>query len=100
MTLGFRANQYTLPLPASGISEVYAAITGQQGLPGLGFTDVSLEQEHVHGARAGYGVDVFFLPITDRVFWEVVLCDGPAQPVADSIMASVVTMIANFAFWK
>lgn len=98
MTLGFRALQYTLPARATGIAEVYAAIAGQQGLPGLGFADVSFEQSHVYGAKAGYGIDVFFLPIGGRIFWQVVLCDGPMQSVADSTMASVLTMVAGFAF--
>jgi hypothetical protein len=92
-TLSFRTVPYTLSSASEDIGETYEAIAA--GLPGLGFTNIKNEIDHVFGVNGDSLLDVFYLFNGGRSFWQVVVCSGNAQATNDQLMDQVIAMIAR-----
>ena len=50
----------------------------------LGYTGIKYEG-HIFAEKNGCLVDAFVLEIKDYLYWLVVLCVGPTQPIADGV---------------
>jgi len=95
MVLSDRRDLFTLSAASADIGEIYQQIA--IGLPKLGFTNVKNETDHVFGEHNGTLLDVLYLDMGDRQFWQVVLCAGDQQATNDQLMDAVRTMISNFS---
>ncbi len=92
--LSDRRDLFTLSTASEDIGEIYRQIAA--GLPKLGFTSVKNESGHVFGENNGTLVDILYLYMGGRQFWQVVLCAGDQQATNDRLMDQVRTMISNF----
>ena len=93
--LSDRRDLFTLSAASEDIGEIYQQIA--LGLPKLGFTNVNNETGHVFGEHDGTVLDVLYLFMGGRQFWQVVLCAGDQQATNDQLMDEVRTMIGNFS---
>ena len=94
-TLAYRADQYTLSEASEGIGEVLSAVASQ--LPSKGFGGVKNEG-HVYATKAGCGVDLFYLFIGNRNFWQVVAGHGPDKATIDNTLDEVKQVVRNLHF--
>jgi hypothetical protein len=96
MTLSFRTQQYTLSEAAEGIGDVYSGL--EVKLPVLGFGDIRIETGHIFCSKSGCALDVLYLLISERQFWQVLICAGEDQSTNDSLLEEVETVIKGLTF--
>ena len=94
-TLAFRTDQYTLSEASENIGEVLAGVAGN--LPRHGFAGVKNEG-HVYGTKAGCGVDLFYLFVGNRTFWQVATGHGPDRATVDRTLEEVKQVVKDLHF--
>jgi len=79
-TLWWSWSEFTLPVAAEDIGEVYSGIA--EGLTNAGYTDVRVAED-VHGVKGDFIDAVIYLFIGNRNFWQVIASGGDGS-VADA----------------
>jgi len=96
-SLWIRATEFTLSPAAGGISTVTELIA--QGLPALGYKDVSSKGSLADGLKGDFFFAILYLPISGANFWQVMSCGGTGgQAEAEADFSAVQNMINNFHF--
>jgi len=90
MALWWEWSKYTLP-SGKKIDDLKKAIADDttNGLPSLGYTDIKVAGDEVHGQTKGDIIAVVYLPISGQDFWQVVSCagSGPKEKVTTFLNA-------------
>jgi len=90
----WRSNSFTLSPATGDIGEVYSGI--EAGLPGLGYTEITKQQDDVLGVKGDFFVVVAYLYQGGRNFIRLVmLAFNGAPKAAEAEIQSVIKMIDN-----